>query len=99
MFNNKNISENARFQNQYCQGFNVGVSLVKNIAPENRELAKEVLHAMILEEPKNVSFRSILTGFTYEIIHERSREINQQRMKEIEKINQKTKNQEQERGR
>ena len=99
MFGNKNTSEDVRFQKKYCKGFNVGISLVKQLSINQRELTKEVLHAMILEQPKDVSFHSILTGFCYEIENERSKELSKSRMAEIDKINEKVKNREQERGR
>ena len=99
MFRKNITTENTRFNQQYCKGFNVGISLVKKIPTERWELTKEVLHAMILEQPKDISFHSILTGFTYEIVNVRSKEHQAQRIKEIQKINQKTKNREPERGR
>jgi hypothetical protein len=83
MFGNKNTSEDTSFQKQYCKGFNVGTSLVKNLPSDRWELTKEILHAMILEQPKNVIFHSILTGLTYEIVNERTKE----RLSEIDKIN------------
>lgn len=99
MFKNNNTSEDARFQKQYCIGFGTGKSLVAKLSPDQWELTKEVLHAMILEQPKNVSFHSLLTGFCYEIENVRSKKRSTERMAEIEKINEKTQSREIERER
>ncbi len=87
------------FQKQYCNGFNVGLSLVKKTSPDRWELTKEVLHAMILEQPKDVSYHATLAGFCYEIENVRSKERHDQRLKEIQKINEKVQNREQEHSR
>ncbi|QMU65525.1 MAG: hypothetical protein GKR88_15365 [Flavobacteriaceae bacterium] len=83
--------EDKRFQKQYCIGFGAGKSLVEKMSPDRWELTKEVLHAMILEQPKNVTFHSLLTGFCYEIENVRSKERNAQRLKEIQTITRKCK--------
>lgn len=95
MFSRKDKIEDAVFQQSYCKGFNVGISMVKHIPLEKREQAKELLHLMILEKPKDITFHSILTGFCYQIEQERSIS----RMKEYEEIEANNKSRELERGR
>jgi len=91
--------ENDNFSKQYCKGFNVGTSLLKAISPKQREQTKELLHLMILAKPKDISYHATLAGFCYEIELQKNKERSAKRMAEIEKINEKTKNREQERGR
>ena len=95
MFEKYKSTADTSFQKQYCNGFNVGISLVKKIPPKHWELTKDVLHAMISENSKNISFHSILTGFTCEIVNERNKE----RLAEIQKINEKSQDKEKERSR
>ena len=99
MFGKDKNTKDTRFEKQYCRGFNVGVSLVKQFSPDQQELTKEILHAMILEQPKDVSYHATLAGFSYDIVNQRNKERQAQRLEEIEKINEKTKNREIERGR
>ena len=91
MFGNNNITEDARFPKKYCKGFNVGISLVKQLSTDRQEVVKEILHAMILEQPKDVSYHAMLTGFCYEIENVKSKELSKSRMAEIDRINEKPK--------
>ncbi len=96
MFSKKNKEiENAYFEKLYCKGFNVGSRIVQSITKEKRELTRELLHLMVTSKPKDIVFQGMFSGYCFQIEQERSIE----RMKEIDKINEKTKDREQERGR
>jgi hypothetical protein len=102
MFSNKErTTAQVNFEKQYCKGFNVGVSLLKAITKDQEAQTKELLHLMILARPKDISYHATLAGFSYEIERIRSREKlkTMKRMAEMESINEKTQDKDQEQTR
>ena len=82
MFVNKDKKLGENFSKSFCDGYNTGIALVKKFPENQRENVKQVLHSILQERSKDITFHGIFAGFCYQ----QEQEHYKNRLEQIKKL-------------